>query len=138
MEKANTTEADSNTKYPVIDILPEQAEILRKKGYGATMRLGLWPAGLKKGSLVHGLYGKDQIEERHRHRYEVNPEFIGKLESCGMIFSGASPDRKLMEFMEIPKHPFFVATQAHPEFSSGFLKPSPLFVGFVKAASGKK
>jgi CTP synthase len=137
MEKANSTEADSRTKYPVIDILPEQVELLKRKRYGATMRLGLWPANLKKGSLVHGLYGKDQIEERHRHRYEVNPKFIAKLESGGMVFSGASPDRKLMEFMEIPKHPFFVATQAHPEFTSGFLKPNPVFLGFVKAA-GKK
>jgi CTP synthase len=138
MEKANTTETDSKTRYPVIDILPEQVELLKKKKYGATMRLGSWPAILKKGSLVHSVYGKDQVEERHRHRYEVNPKFITKLESKGLVFSGASPDRKLMEFMEVPKHPFFVATQAHPEFTSGFLKPNPLFLGFVKASSGKK
>jgi CTP synthase len=137
MDKANTTEADSKTKYPVIDILPEQVELLKKKKYGATMRLGKWPANLKKGSLVHSLYGKDRIEERHRHRYEVNPKFIGKLEAGGIVFSGASPDRKLMEFMEIPKHTFFVATQAHPEFTSGFLKPNPVFAGFIRAA-GKK
>ncbi len=133
MKGAHTTEIDPDTEYPVIDILPEQKEILRKRKYGATMRLGSYPARLKKGSVVHKLYGKDVAEERHRHRYEVNPEYVKKLEACGLIFSGVSPDRRLMEFLEIPGHPFFVATQAHPEFTSKFIQPNPLFLGFIKA-----
>ena len=97
------------------------------------MRLGAYPAILKEGTLVHRLYGKKEICERHRHRYEVNPKFIEKLEEKGLVFSGVSPDRKLMEFLELPNHRFFVATQAHPEFKSRFEQPSPLFLGFVKA-----
>ena len=137
MEGAHTTEIDKNTPYPVIDILPEQVEILKKKQYGATMRLGAWPAILKENTLVHSLYGKNRVEERHRHRYEVNPEYIERLEKHGLVFSGFSPDRKLMEFLEIPDHRFFVATQAHPEFTSRFMKPNPLFLGFIKASSSK-
>ena len=138
MKDAHTTEIDKNTKYPVIDILPEQKEILRKKGYGATMRLGAYPARLKRGTLVYRLYGKEIVKERHRHRYEVNPEYIEMLESKGLVFSGVSPDRRLMEFLELPDHPFFVATQAHPEFTSRFMNPNPLFLGFVEACMKHK
>ena len=103
------------------------------------MRLGAYPAQLKRGTLVYHLYGdKDNISERHRHRYEVNPEFIEKLESHGLVFSGRSPDRKLMEFMELPSNTFHVGTQAHPEFKSRPLRPAPLFDGLIKAAIKKK
>ncbi|MBN1385892.1 CTP synthase [Candidatus Woesearchaeota archaeon] len=134
MEGANTTEIDPSTRYPVIDILPEQKELIAKSQYGATMRLGAYPAKLKQGTKVHLLYGQDQVSERHRHRYEVNPEFIKKLENAGMLFSGASPDRRLMEFMELPTHPYFVGTQSHPEFKSRPTRPAPLFHGLLKAA----
>ncbi len=133
MSGANSTEMDQDTAYPVIDILPEQKELIKNKKYGATMRLGAYPAVLKKGTIVHKLYSNDEVSERHRHRYEVNPEYIEKLEQNGMVFSGASPDRKLMEFMELPEHKFFVATQGHPEFKSSPLKPHPLFMGLIKA-----
>ncbi|MCD6449961.1 MAG: CTP synthase, partial [Thermotogaceae bacterium] len=130
LKDANSTEINRETPYPVIDILPEQKKINEK---GATMRLGAYPALLKSGSVVRRLYGKEKITERHRHRYEVNPEYIEILEKNGLEFSGVSPNRKLMEFLEIPKHKFFVATQAHPEFTSRPLKPNPMFLGFVKS-----
>ena len=134
---ANTVEIDKKAKHPVIDFIPEQVEIIQQSRYGATMRLGSWPALLKKGSVIQKLYGENKVFERHRHRYEVNPEYVKKLEDCGLVFSGKSPDGILMEFMEIPNHPYFVATQAHPEFKSRPLKPSPLFDGLIKAAKKK-
>jgi len=134
MNRAHSTEIDAITPYPVIDLLPEQKELIKLKQYGATMRLGGYPAVLKEGSKVFELYGKKkEVAERHRHRYEVNPDYIGILEERGLVFSGQSPDRRLMEFLEMPNHRFFVATQAHPEFKSRFEEPSPLFMGFVKA-----
>lgn len=133
MEGANTTENDPKTKFPVIDILPEQKKIIAEGKYGATMRLGAYPAKLEKGTKVFELYGTAEVSERHRHRYEVNPEFIKKIEAKGLKFSGRSPDRKLMEFLELPKHPYFVATQAHPEFKSRPMKPAPLFDGLLEA-----
>jgi CTP synthase len=102
------------------------------------MRLGAYPAVLKKGSIVHGLYSSENVSERHRHRYEVNPEYAEKLESCGIVFSGRSPDGVLMEFMELPNHPYFIGTQAHPEFKSRPLRPAPLFNGLIKAAKKRK
>jgi CTP synthase len=133
LEKANSTEMDKKTKYPVIDILPEQRKNIEESNYGATMRLGAWPAVLKAGSVVHSLYQKKEVLERHRHRYEVNPEYIPILEDNGLVFGGRSPDRKLMEFIELPQHKFFVGTQAHPEFKSRPLRPHPLFKGFIDA-----
>jgi CTP synthase len=133
LKGANSTEINPKTKYPVIDILPEQVKILKESRYGASMRLGSYPAILQEGSIVRKLYGCEKVFERHRHRYEVNPKFIDLLESYGLKFSGKSPDGKLMEFLELSNHKFFVATQAHPEFKSRLEKPSPLFVGFVKA-----
>jgi CTP synthase len=135
---AHSTEVDKKTLHPVIDFIPDQVKILQESRYGATMRLGAYPAILKKGSLVHKLYGEKKVYERHRHRYEVNPDYVKELEKCGLIFSGRSPDGVLMEFMELADHPYFVATQAHPEFKSRPLKPSPLFDGFIKAARKKK
>ena len=134
LKDANSTEINEKTKSPVMDILEEHKELIVNDKYGGTMRLGSYPANLKNGSIVRKLYhGKSQIEERHRHRYEVNPNFISTLESKGLVFSGVSPDRKLMEFMELPKNKFHIATQSHPEFNSRFGKPSPLFYGFVKS-----
>ena len=130
---ANSTEMDPDTPYPVIDILPEQRDVLEK---GGTMRLGAYSATLLEGTLVHGLYGSETVSERHRHRYEVNPDYHGILQEKGMIFSGLSPDSRLVEFIELPGLRFFVATQAHPELRSRMESPSPLFYGFVKACLG--
>lgn len=127
---ANSTEFDPKTPYPVVDFLPEQKKIM---GLGGTMRLGAWPAVLKKGSLVAKLYGKSSVFERHRHRWEVNPKYVERLEKAGLVFSGKSPNGILMEFLELPKKKYFVATQSHPEFKSRPLAPAPLFDGFVKA-----
>ena len=133
LKDANSTELDQETKHPVICILPEQ----NLNQLGGTMRLGKYPAKLLRGSLVWRLYKKrDVVYERHRHRYEVNPSYVDVLEKNGLVFSGKSLDGKLMEFLELPldEHPFFVATQSHPEFKSRPMKPSPLFLGLVKAA----
>jgi CTP synthase len=140
MTDANTTEVNPTTTNPVIDILPEQKELLAKKQYGASMRLGNYPALLKKGTIAYEQYGEDEVVERHRHRYEVNPEYIERIEKAGMVFSGTSPSRKLMEFAELPKsaHPYFVGTQAHPELLSRPLRPHPLFVGLIKASIERK
>lgn len=140
LKNANTTEIDKNTPHPVIDIMPEQKKNLRDKNYGATMRLGAYPAIVKKGTIAYGAYKSrvfgTKISERHRHRWEVNPDYIKILEKKGVIFSGISPNRRLMEIMELPKkvHPFFVGTQFHPEFKSRPLKPHPMFAEFIKAA----
>lgn len=133
---ANTTEIDKKTLHPVIDIMPEQKKNLREKNFGATMRLGAYPAVLQAGTIAHKAYGADRISERHRHRWEVNPHYVKTLLEKGMVFSGKSPDGRLMEIVELPKsvHPFFVATQFHPEFKSRPLHPHPLFREFIKAA----
>ena len=138
LENANTVEIDPECPYPVIDIMFEQKELMEKKEYGATMRLGAYPAVLKKGTLIHKLYGTEKVSERHRHRYEVNPEYVNKMEKCGLVFSGRSPDGVLMEFMELPGHPYFVGTQAHPEFKSRPMKPAPMFDGLIKTAKKRK
>ncbi|MEK7212741.1 MAG: CTP synthase [Patescibacteria group bacterium] len=148
MNKANTAEIDLKTPYPVIDIMPEQKKNIAEKHYGATMRLGVYPARLQPGTIAHKAYAANQpkakshqlIKERHRHRYEVNPAYISRLEKRGVVFSGVSPDRRLMEIMELPrdKHPFFLGTQFHPEFKSRPLFPHPLFVEFVKACMRRK
>jgi CTP synthase len=133
---AHTVEVDVQATHPVIDIMPEQKGNLRGKKYGGTMRLGSYPAALKKGTLARKAYKKAEVLERHRHRYEVNPEYVQRIEDAGMVFSGTSPDGRLMEIAELPvtKHPFFVGTQFHPEFQSSPLKPHPLFVEFLRAA----
>jgi len=138
LPQANTTEVDKKTPHPVIDFIPEQVDIIRESRYGASMRLGSYPALLKKGSIVQKLYGKTNVHERHRHRYEVNPEYVELLEKNHLIFSGRSPNGVLMEFMELTNHPYFVATQAHPEFKSRPMKPSPLFNGLIQAIKKKK
>ena len=136
LESAHTKEVNSDTVYPVIDILPEQVEKLRKKNFGATMRLGQYPATVKSGTIARDAYKSDTILERHRHRYEVNPEYIEQIEAAGLLFSATSPDGVLMEIAELPKkqHPFFLGTQFHPEFQSSLVAPHPLFVAFLRAA----
>jgi CTP synthase len=140
MKAASTTEVDQRTPYPVIDIMPEQKQNLKDKKYGATMRLGAYPAVLKPETIAAGAYGQRKISERHRHRYEVNPEYINKLEKNGIVFSAKSPDGRLMEIMELSRseHPFFLGTQFHPELKSHPLRPHPLFVEFMRAASKTK
>jgi CTP synthase len=139
LKAANTTEVDKNTSYPVIDFIPDQIKIVNESRYGATMRLGAYPAVLTEGSLIRKLYDdQNKVYERHRHRYEVNPKYIEILEKNGLVFSGRSPDGVLMEFMELPGHPYFTGTQAHPEFKSRPMKPAPLFDGLLKAAKKKK
>lgn len=136
MPGAHTTEINPETKYPVIDILPEQKKKLKEKDYGGSMRLGSYPAILKKSTIAYQAYGQSRISERHRHRYEMNPKYIDRIEKAGMVFSGKSPDRTLMEIVELPKavHPFFVGTQFHPELQSRPITGHPLFNELLKVA----
>jgi CTP synthase len=136
LKDANTTEINRDTKNPVIDIMPEQKKNLDDKNYGATMRLGAYPANLKKNTIAYEAYQSNLISERHRHRWEVNPEYIDRLEQKGLFFSGKSPDGRLMEIAELPKksHPFFLGTQFHPEFKSSPINPHPLFIEFIRSA----
>lgn len=131
LKRANTTEVDEGVEHAVVNILEEQKGIEDK---GGTMRLGAYEAVVSRGTRVFDLYGKERVSERHRHRYEVNPEYHEALKSNGLKLSGMSPDGTLVEFIELPDHPYFVATQAHPELKSSLLKPAPLFRGFVSAA----
>jgi CTP synthase len=131
MEGANSTEFDPETPYPVIDLLPEQKEV---QDMGGTMRLGADPVKLHDDTRARDVYGEAVIYERHRHRYEVNNHLRKRLEQAGLVFSGTSPDDRLVEVIELPDHPFFVASQYHPEFKSRPLRPQPLFREFVGAA----
>jgi CTP synthase len=134
MKDANTTEIDPRTKQPVIHTMTDQVQKIREKNMGASMRLGAYRCRLAKGSLAQKLYGSGMISERHRHRYEVNPLYVAKLEKHGLRMSGINPEQKLVEIIELPKNTFFVATQFHPEFKSRPLSPHPLFKGFIQAA----
>ena len=130
LKNANSTEIDPKTKHPVIFIMPEQKEIRNK---GATMRLGSHKAIAKEGSLLRRLYKSEFVYERHRHRYEVNPLYHAVLQGKGMAFSGLNEDGRLVEFIELPNHRFFMATQGHPELKSRLERPSPVFYGLVRA-----
>jgi len=132
---ANSTEVNPKCKDPVIDILEEQKDIKEK---GGTMRLGAYPAKIKEGSIVAKLYGSLSVSERHRHRYEVNIKYHEILQKNGLIISGISPNGTLAEFIEITDHPYFVATQAHPELKSSLTRPAPLFKGLIEAAINLK
>jgi len=134
---ANSTEFDSATGHPVIDLLPEQKEVVLK---GGTMRLGAWPAVLTAKSLAARLYGRTEISERHRHRYEFNNQYRDAFQNAGFVASGVSPDGQLVEIVELAGHPFFIASQFHPEFKSKPVAAHPFFAGFIHAAlkhSGK-
>ena len=136
IKDASTEEINPKAKHLVIGVMEEQKEKIAEKDMGGTMRLGEYPASLKSGSMAMKAYKSKEITERHRHRYEVNNEYIDKLEEKGLIFSGKSPDGKLMEIAELPieDHPFFVGVQFHPELQARPLNPHPLFTSFVKAA----
>jgi CTP synthase len=131
LERANSREFDSTTPHPVIDLMDEQSDVV---DLGGTMRLGSYPAMLTPGTQVAGFYGTEVVSERHRHRYEVNSRYRAKLEAAGLCCSGNSPDGRLVEFIELPGHPFWVGTQAHPEFKSRPERPHPLFRELVGAA----
>ncbi|MEI7777749.1 MAG: CTP synthase [bacterium] len=137
---ANTAEIDPASKHLIIDIMAEQKKHLANGNYGASMRLGAYPAVLKKGTIAAEAYGTPKVMERHRHRYEVNQPFIAELEEAGLVFSATSPDRHLMEIAELPKkiHPFFLGSQFHPEFHARPLSPHPLFNAFIKASLARK
>lgn len=128
---ANSAEIDPGTPYPVIDLLPEQKDVT---SMGGTMRLGAYPCKLAEGTRAHTLYGSELVMERHRHRYEVNNSYIERLKESGLVISGTSPDGRLVEIVELPEHPYFVACQFHPEFKSRPSRPHPLFQGLVQAA----
>jgi CTP synthase len=137
IKDANSDEFDEKTTNPVISTMSDQIDIVAGHGQmGATMRLGLYKADLLAGSVVAGVYGKSQISERHRHRYEVNNKYREQLAKAGLVFSGLSPDKNLVEFVELPKdvHPYYVGTQAHPEFLSRPTRAHPLFAGLIAAA----
>lgn len=146
MKDAHTTEIVKHCKYPVIDTLPEQKALIQEKKYGGTMRLGEYACLIKKGTLSHSAYSKSGwgkqnkkgdilVQERHRHRYELNNEFRKDLEDKGLMIAGVNPERDLAEIIEIPRHPFFVACQFHPEFKSKPLNSHPLFREFIKVAT---
>lgn len=128
---ANSEEIVDNPTYPVVHLLPEQKSVTDK---GASMRLGAYPCNIVNGTLAAELYGSSRMDERHRHRYEINNDFREKLQEHGMVISGVSPDYRLVEMIELPDHPFFIGTQAHPEFKSRPNRPHPLFIGLVGAA----
>jgi CTP synthase len=131
MEGANSSEFDPDTKFPVIDLLPEQAEVSEM---GGTMRLGSSPSKLVPGTKAHAAYGSELIHERHRHRYEVNNEYRDRLAKAGLVISGTTVDEGLVEMIELKDHPWFLACQFHPEFKSRPTRPHPLFRDFVGAA----
>jgi len=135
LNEANSTEINLDTPHPVIDLMPEQKDVKEK---GATMRLGAHKIMIKKNTLAHKLYGTEETAERHRHRYEVNQEYLETLEKNGLVFSGRSPDNRRMEILELPSNFFFFASQFHGEFTSRPGKPNPEYYGFVKACLDKK
>jgi len=131
LEGANSREIDASTPHAVIDLLPEQRDVDEK---GATMRLGAWPCVVRSGTLAYEAYGEEKVSERHRHRYEFNPDYRDRLSGAGLVLSGTSPDGRLVEIVEVADHPWFLGCQFHPEFASTPFKPHPLFVAFVGAA----
>jgi CTP synthase len=131
LERPNSSEFDPDTPNPVISLLPEQQDVV---DLGGTMRLGLYPCRLKEGTLARQLYDQEVIYERHRHRYEFNNAYRTLFAESGYVVSGTSPDGRLVEMIELPDHPFFIASQFHPEFQSRPSVPHPLFLGFMAAA----
>ena len=131
LERAHSSEFDPSSPHPVIDLMESQRDV---SDMGGTMRLGTYVAQLKPESQVSAIYGEDVVSERHRHRYEFNSRYRAKFEDTNFVCSGESPDGRLVEFIELKDHPFWVATQAHPEFKSRPDRPAPLFRAFVEAA----
>ena len=138
LKEATSTEFDPKTPQPVIDVMPEQKNLIKEKKYGGTMRLGAYNCELKPGTKSFDAYGKVKaISERHRHRYELNNEYRAQLEKCGLVMAGINPEKNLVEIIELKDHPFFVASQFHPEFKSRPLRPHPLFREFIRSAAKK-
>lgn len=135
---ATSTEIDENAEHQVIHVMADQIEKIKKKDYGATMRLGAYPCVLDEKSKSFKAYGSKEISERHRHRYEVNNDYRDQFEKSGLLIAGTSPDKSLVEIIELPNHPFFVATQFHPEFKSRPITGHPLFNEFIKASIARK
>ncbi|CAN5750907.1 CTP synthase [soil metagenome] len=137
---AHTMEINPHTANPVVAVMDAQKKHIAEGNYGGTMRLGTYVENIKSGTIAHEAYGTDTVEERHRHRYEINPAYVDQITEAGMVFSGTSPDGVLMEVAELPRetHPFFLGTQAHPELQARPLAPHPLFTEFLKAASARK
>lgn len=137
LEKAHTTEIDPETPDPIVAIMDEQKKHIAEGKYGGTMRLGAYIELVKRDTIAYDAYGAESVEERHRHRYEINPAYVGKMEEAGMVFSATSPDGVLMEVAELPReaHPFMLGTQAHPELQARPLAPHPLFTAFLEAAA---
>ena len=135
LEKANSTEMDSDTKFPVISLMADQKDVISK---GGTMRLGSWKCEIKKGSKIFDIYKKENIQERHRHRWEVNNEYISSMKKNGLSTSGINPDTGLVEVIELPKNDWFIGVQFHPEYKSTVESPHPLFVSFVEACLKNK
>lgn len=138
LKNAHSTELDEKTAFPVIDVMTEQANLIAEGELGGTMRLGNYTCKVMPGTLAEKAYRKQEIEERHRHRFEVNNSYIGKLERKGLVVSGLNPQRGLVEIVELPNHPFFLGTQFHPELTSRPLEPNPIFSAFLKAAGKNK
>jgi CTP synthase len=141
LEGAGSTEFDASTPHPVISTMADQHDVVAgERDMGGTMRLGRYPAALAEGSVAASTYGTTYVEERHRHRYEVNNDYRERLADAGLVFSGTSPDGRLVEYVELRRdvHPYFVATQAHPEFRSRPARAHPLFAGLVSAAIARQ
>ncbi len=137
LKNASSEEVNPSTPHPVVHVMPEQAEIIRQKRYGGSIRVGAYPCRTSEGSRLRELYGSEVISERHRHRYEFNNEYRAQFEAAGLVFSGQSPDGKLVEAVELTDHPFFVGVQYHPEYKSRFEDAHPLFVGFIEACRNR-
>jgi CTP synthase len=131
LEDAHSYEMNPETPYPVIDLMKSQQDVSEK---GGTMRLGAYPCKIEKGTMAFKIYGKTSIQERHRHRYEFNNDYLAQFHQAGMVTSGINPEADLVEIVELPNHPFFVGVQFHPEYKSTVEAPSPIFVQFIKAA----
>nr|MBP6869257.1 CTP synthase [Candidatus Paceibacterota bacterium] len=140
LEGAHTVEINPTAVHPIVDVMPEQKDVIAERNYGGTMRLGVYNAHIAEGTIAREAYGRDVVEERHRHRYEINPDYVNQLEEAGIVFSGKSPDGVLMEVVELPReeHPFFLGTQFHPELIARPLRPHPLFTKFLEASKTLK
>ena len=135
LEDANSFEMNGDTEHAVINMMEEQKAITNM---GGTMRLGAYTCHIKEGTLAHRVYGRTEISERHRHRFELNNAYTEKLEKAGLIPTGINPETGLVEIVELPDHPYFIGVQFHPEYKSTVANPHPLFVNFVKASIGAK
>jgi len=141
---ANTAENDTKTKHPVIYLIPSQKDLMERRAYGGTMRLGAWDAIVEKGTKAYDLYAKygqminkekGLTSERHRHRYEFNNAFVKDFEKAGFVIAARSVEEGLVEIIEVPDHPFYMGTQGHPEYKSRPLQPHPIFLGFIEAVA---